>query len=333
MKPTALTLVVGAIGALIGSAAGLPMPLLTGAALAVVVGSLAGLPLAPDKRLREITFLVLGIGVGAGVTPEALAAIRTWPMVFALLPLLLVAMMLGGQMLLTRAFGFDRRAALLACTPGHLSFVFALSESAGLASERIVLVQSVRLLLLSLGVPFAAALAGIQTSGALAPGAPMPWLHLGALLILALLLTPLAQRAGIPAPMMMAGLGVSALAHGSGVVRGGLHPFLANPALMIIGALLGTRFVGVALKELRDAALAGLCTTTLAALLTAGGALLAAGLTGFPAIHLATGYTPGGLQTMVVIAATLGANPALIAGLHVVRLLILSALIPLMLRR
>lgn len=38
MKPTALTLVVGAIGALIGSAVGLPMPLLTGAALALIAG-------------------------------------------------------------------------------------------------------------------------------------------------------------------------------------------------------------------------------------------------------------------------------------------------------
>lgn len=333
MTATLATLAVGAGGAALAVLIGLPMPLVTGPALAVVLGALFGLSLTPDRRLRDLTFLVLGIGIGAGVTPDALNAAATWPLAFAMLPVLLVAMMLGGRALLARVFGFDRRAALLACTPGHLSFVFALSESLGLRAERVVLVQSIRLLLLSLLVPFAARTAGIDMTGGLSRATPMPWLAFAALLAAALAAGPIMTRARVPAPLMIAGLVLSSGAQASGLVSGGLHPWLATPALIITGALIGTRFTGVSWHALRAAALAGMASTGLAVALTCAGAAVISAVLAIPFIHVATGYAPGGLQTMVIIGTALGANPAFIAGLHVARLMLLSALIPAILSR
>lgn len=333
MIPTLTTLALGAVGALIGTLIGLPMPLLTGPALATVAGGLSGLPTSPDKRLRETTFLVLGIGIGAGVTPDALHAAATWPLGFAALPVLLLAMMLGGRALLSWGFGFDRRSALLACTPGHLSFVFALSESLGLRADRIVLVQSIRLLMLSLLVPFAARAAGIDMAPDLTKSAPMPWISFAALLAASLAASPLLNLLAVPAPWMIAGLVISSLAQASGTVTGALHPMLATPALIITGALIGSRFSGVSWGALRDSALAGLASTALAAAITIALAVVIAQVISVPTIHLAAGYAPGGLQTMVIMGTALGANPAFIAGLHVARLMLLSALIPIMLGR
>lgn len=333
MIPTLATLAIGAVGALVASRVHMPMPLITGPALAVVAGGLAGLPLSPDKRLRDATFMVLGIGIGAGITPAALQAAVTWPWAFAALPVLLLAMMLGGRELLFRGFGFDRRAALLASAPGHLSFVFALSEDLGLRADRIALVQSIRLFSLSLLVPFAARAAGVDMAGGLTRNVPMPWLAFAALLAATLVAAPLMRRARVPAPLMIAGLVMSSLAQGSGVVSGGLHPVLAIPAMIVAGALIGARFTGITRHELRDAALAGLASTALAALAACAMAALIAGIIAMPLIHVATGYAPGGLQTMVIIGTAIGANPAFIAGLHVARLLVLSLLIPAMLGR
>lgn len=333
MIPTLATCAAGALGAAAAVALGLPMPLIVGPAVAVAAGGLAGLPLTPHPRLREAVFLLLGIGIGAGVTPEALRAAATWPAAFAALPLMLVVMMAAGRALLTRSFGFDGRSALLASTPGHLSFVFALGESLSLPADRILLVQSIRLLMLTLLVPFAATLAGVDTSPGASDTAPMAPLELAALLVLALLLSPVLARLKVPAPLMMAGLGVSALAHAGGWATGGLHPVLNTPALIIVGALMGSRFAGVRLRDLIRYGAAGLCSTTLAAALALIGAVVLAPITGITVLHLLVALAPGGLQTMVIIGAAIGANPAFLAAMHVARLVILSGLIPLWVRR
>lgn len=333
MIPTLATCAVGALGAAAAVVLGLPMPLIVGPAVAVAVGGLAGLPLSPHARLREAVFLLLGIGIGAGVSPDALRAAVTWPAAFAALPLLLAAMMAGGRALLVRGFGFDSRSALLASTPGHLSFVFAMGESLALPADRILLVQSIRLLMLTLLVPFAATLAGIDTTLGTTGEAPMTPVVLAVLLGLALLLGPILDRLKVPAPLMMAGLGLSATAHAGGLATGGLHPILNTPALIIVGALMGSRFAGVRLRDLIRFGAAGLCSTTLAAVLALAGAVALAPITGIPVLHLLVALAPGGLQTMVIIGAAMGANPAFLAAMHVARLVILSALIPLWVRR
>ena len=47
-----------------------------------------------------------------------------------------------------------------------------------------------------------------------------------------------------------------------------------------------------------------------------------------PLPHVLVAFAPGGLETMIVMGAVLGANPGFVAACHVGRLLVLSALIP-----
>ena len=50
-------------------------------------------------------------------------------------------------------FGFDRLTAGLVSAPGHLSFVLALSEDRNADVRKVAVVQSIRVLFLSLCIP------------------------------------------------------------------------------------------------------------------------------------------------------------------------------------
>ena len=82
---TLLTAAIAAAGAALFAGLGLPAAWLTGAMVATAAPALAGLPVGLPPGLRELAFLLLGISIGSSVTPESLAAMRTWPGSVALL--------------------------------------------------------------------------------------------------------------------------------------------------------------------------------------------------------------------------------------------------------
>ncbi len=105
------------------------------------------------------------------------------------------------------------------------------------------------------------------------------------------------------------------------------------PAFLVMGTLIGTRFSGMSPAQLRGSLLAGLAATVIGAGVAALTALPVAAALSMPAAHVLTGFAPGGLETMIALAAALGANPGFIAACHIIRLLILSVLIPVALHR
>ncbi|MDX8347042.1 AbrB family transcriptional regulator [Cognatiyoonia sp. IB215446] len=334
-----LILLVGitALGALGGLAIGMPVPLLTGPALLTTIGCLAGLPLVFPLPLRNAIFLLAGVAIGATVSPESMAALLRWPLAFAVLGMAIVLMVFLGQRLMRRMMRVDDRSALLAAAPGHLSYVIALGEDLGLDTRRVAVVQSIRLLALTLLVPFLATLSGMETGLGLGPGgaeaAEMTMVQTAIAVLAAVALAPLVKLTGAPAPMLLAGMAVGAAMRLSGWAPGGLSHYIAFPVLAAIGALIGTRFAGISLTELRQSLLAGLAVTTLAAVLTLIAAWLATYLVGMPLAHVLVAFAPGGLETMAVMGAAIGANPGFVAAAHVGRLVLLSILVPVLVAR
>ena len=79
---TLLTAAGGGIGL---SLIGFPGGLVSGSMLAVAVAALAGRPMKVPLALARPCFLLVGILLGAVVTPETLRGIATWPVSIALL--------------------------------------------------------------------------------------------------------------------------------------------------------------------------------------------------------------------------------------------------------
>lgn len=331
---TLATLLLGGMGAFAASRLGLPAPLIIGPAILVTIAGLFALPAQIPSLLRDCVFVILGCVMGAGVTPQVLQAAHAWPLSLVLLIICVAAIMAVTASLLQALFRQDRLTAVLSSAPGHLSFVMGLGADSGGNMAAISIVQSIRLLSLTLIVPifvtaFGHALpqAATQTSTDLAPAALPMLLAIAAAAGIGL------RRVGMPAAYLMGGLFISSAAHISGMVEGAIPAWLSVPAYVAMGSLIGSRFAGVSLHDLGQYALAGLVSTFATVAIAALGAWVASGITGLPLGQVLIAFAPGGVETMSAMAVLMHADPAYVAAHHVLRLFALTALIPLFLGR
>ena len=327
------TVAVGAAGAALFWVVGFPAAVLTGPAAAVSVATLMGLRSHVPDRLRDAVFLVIGVSIGSTVTPEVIDTARAWPVSLAVLTGTLLLVLAIVRAMLMRGFGYDRMTAVLAATPGHLSYLLGLSTELRADVPRVVLVQSVRVLLLTLLVPVLIALWGAEGTARLGDhgliSAPAAALVLGLALALGLVF----KRLAVPAPLLLGAMAVSAVGHGSNLTPGVLPPWVAMAAFVVMGCLIGTRFRGLGRGELLGALAAGIAATLIACAVAALGALLAAEIVGLPAAALLLAFAPGGVEVMAALAVETGLEPAFVAAHHVFRLVVLSVLVPVLLSR
>ena len=334
LKATLLSLALGTMGALAAWQIGAPAPFLTGPALVVSVAAVAGLRCAVPPFLREACFLLVGLGLGAGVTPEVLANARNWPVSLLAMALTVLVILFGGDALLRRAFRCDPRTAVLAATPGHMSFVLGLSLETGGDVGRVAVIQALRVLMLTLLVPAAVALIPHAAPAAPPPAlAPLGPLHLVLLAGAALLLGRGFRRLGVPAAFLIAGMVLSTLGHATGLTPGRVPPALTTAAFVAMGTIIGTRLSGITPRQI-------LADGAAAVALTAGGFAVAAvaslgvtALVGLPYKDVLMALVPGGLETMIAIAGVLGGDPTFVGFHHLARIVLLSALVPLALAR
>ena len=322
------TLLIGAAGAALFWLIGFPAAVLTGPAAAVSIATLLGLRTAIPVRLRDAVYLVLGAQIGSTVTPEVISTALTLPLSLAVLTVTLIASLLIVRAVLQRGFGYDRMTALLAATPGHLSFVLGLSAEQGADVSRVALVQSVRVLMLTLVVPVIIAVWGVEGTAIQTAYGPISPVSLALILVLALGLGLVFKRLGIPAPLLLGAIAVSAVGHGTGLTPGTIPPWLTVAAFVLMGSLIGTRFSGLDRRGLAGAVLAGGAATLIACVMAVAGAWLVSGLIGLRPASLLLAFAPGGVEVMAALAVETGLDPAIVAAHHVFRLLILSILVP-----
>lgn len=329
-----VTLAVGAVGGVLAAALHLPAPYLTGPAALVTLAGVIGLRTRVPDLLRDGCFLVIGTSMGAGVNPEILAAAANWPLSLAALAAALLVIFLGGARLLQRWLGFDRVSALLAATPGHLSYILSLSADTKSDLSTITVAQSLRVLILTLLVPLMVALlTDADLSMSSRPEAVMALIHLAMVLIVAAGLGLGLKRLRMPAAFLMGGFIASALSHGTGVTPGLVPAWVTIPGFAIMGTLIGTRFSGISLTLILRASAAAAVLTTLAVIATVGAALAMHWILGLPVTNLLIAYAPGGLETMAALSVMLDADPAFVAFHHAFRILLLTFLVPAFLPR
>lgn len=327
---TAYTLLAGGIGAWVAYSVSLPIYVLTGPAIFVSLLSITGLKLAVSNIVRNVAFVFVGIGLGSGISAETLQSFLHWPFAFLALAAMVWGILVVCRDLLMRWFEFDRQSAVLAASPGHLSYVLGLGDALHLDLARISVVQSVRLLALTLTVPVIGLWFGIHMDGnILLPGIPMSLWDMSVMVACALGLGWVLLRFRVPAALMLGGLFASAAAHASGWITGAVAPIYGLPAFVVLGTLIGTRFSGVSLTDLKKAAWAGLATTLVGTVFAVVCAVPVAVLLDIPIPHVIVAFSPGGLETMVAMGAVLGANPGFVVACHVGRLLMLTVLVPL----
>ena len=329
-----ITYAIAVLGAGLMLVLSFPAPFLTGPALAVTLAGLAGVKTeAFPTRLRDAVFVILGLTIGQGVTPDVLGAMQAWPITLAALAGSLFAIILLTPSILVKFWSMDASTAFLSSAPGHLSYVLGLSEGAKADLKTVSIVQSIRVLALTLLVPVAVTLSGQLPE--IAPEVPdeTAVLPLLAMIVCAGLAGYILQRLRLPAAYLIGGMLISVVAHVTGLVSGVMNYWLAAAAFVALGALIGSRFSGVSWAQLRRAFSAGIFVTVFGVVLAGAFAVLAHWLTGMDLIAVLIAFAPGGLETMAAMSVVLGIDPTFVASHHVARLLMLTVIVPIFVLR
>src|SRR5260370_3181316 len=147
------TLLVAAVGGIGFRRMGFPGGRVSGSMRMVAVAALAGQAVKVPPPLARLCFVLVGILLGAVVTPDTLKGVATWPLSVALLVVAAVCMMAATACYLRLAHDWDGLSALLGPSPGALAPVMALSAAFGADARGLAVGQARRGLLIVLRLP------------------------------------------------------------------------------------------------------------------------------------------------------------------------------------
>jgi uncharacterized protein len=333
---TAETLAIALAGGLTFTYLGLPAGLVSGSVLAVAIAALARRPVKVPPRLSLICYLIIGILLGAVVTPETLRGVAVWPLSVALLMLCSLAMIAATLGYLRVVHRWDTLSALLGASPGSMAQVLALSTELGADIRGIAIVQTFRVLLLVLGLPNGLALFGLVVPAMPATRGPAGVSVLGEMFLVvavASLFAFLFARMRFPGGLLFGAMTGSALLHGTGLVHAVLPWWIGSASVITLGAAVGTRFANTGLRMLMGYLGAALGSFAVSMTIATLFILIVARLFAFPIANIVIAFSPGAQDTMMVLALALHLDPVYVGAHHLARFLVVTFAVAIAARR
>ena len=302
---TAETLLIAAAGGLAFTLLGLPAGLVSGSVLAVTVAALLGRPAKVPVPLARVCYVVVGILLGAVVTPQTLKGLATWPVSVALLMVATLCMMVATTSYLRVVHRWDRLSALMGASPGSMMQVIALSTELGADLRAVAIVQTLRVLLLTIGIPGGLALFGLVAPAVPIVRGPAGGSSLAEILVVVAVSTATAwamARLRFPGGFLFGAMTGSGVLHGSGLVQAVLPWWIGSAAVIVLGAVVGSRFADTTFRLIigyLGAAFGSFAVSLSVATLFV---LIVTHFFPFPIANVVVAFAPGAQDTMMVLA-------------------------------
>jgi membrane AbrB-like protein len=330
------TLALALAAALVCSWLRTPLPWMIGPLIATSVVSILGAPTRSAVVLRNMGQWVIGAALGLYFTPQvgALVAGLWWAVILGIAWALALGWGFGWWLHRghARAMGVGERGqratSYFAGAIGGASEMTLLAEREGARTDLVAAAHSVRLMIVTVAIPFAFTFSGLQGIDTQLPG-PRTVQPAG-LALLGLLTAAgcwLMQRTGRANPWFMGALLVSMGLTLAGIELSALPQALTNAAQLVIGVSLGVRFqaefLHTAPRWLASAALG----TVVMIVLCAGFAWLLSRLSGLHPATLVLGTSPGGIAEMAITAKVLQLGVPVVTAFQVCRLVAVLVLV------
>lgn len=303
---------------------GLPLPFLFGPLFACLVAALAGGPLKGLGQFSVAMRTILGVAVGASLTPEVVGRLPQMAASIALVPFYVALIGLIGVPFFRRVYKFDWATAWYAAMPGGLTDMVVFGAEAGGNVRALSLIHATRVLIIVTVAPLILTLGfGVELSNPIGiPAASLPLHELLLMAAAALVGWKAGEWIGLFGAPILGPMVVTAMLSFCGLIhfRPPAEAILA--AQFFIGIGIGVGYVGVTLGEIRRDVTAGiifvLMLAALAAALTEVVVLLGISrpVDGFLA------FAPGGQAEMTVLAIIAGADLGYVIVHHLMRVLL-----------
>ena len=302
----------------------LPLPWLLGPIAACLIAALVRVPLGSLPTVNAGMRTILGVAVGATLTPAVLASFPAmWPTLI-LVPVMIAVIGVVGVPYFQRFCGYDFPTAYYATMPGGLQDMIVFGEEAGANVRTLSLIHATRVLVIVVSLPFLTS--SIWDADLMAPpGAPatsIPLAELALMVFCAIAGWRVAKRVGmfgasILGPLILTGaFALADLLHN----RPPAEAIWA--AQFFIGMGIGCKYAGITMAEVRRDLVAGVGFCILLILLTVLFVEAIYGLDLAPGMEALLAFAPGGQAELTVLALIVGADVAFVVAHHVLRILV-----------
>jgi len=331
------TLLLAFVAARICLALHTPLPWMIGPLLAVSLASIAGAPMASHVPLRNAGQWTIGTALGLYFTPHVVALVASvwWAIVLAIAWALLLGWGFGRWLYGLHAPRMPqvpersmRATTYFAGAIGGASEMTLLAEAKGARTDLVAAAHSLRVLIVTVTIPFAMQWSGLHGLEISPPSARE--VNPGGLALLALATGAggLAMRAlGRTNPWFMGALLVAMGFTVAGLSLSAVPGWMSNAAQLLIAVSLGVRFS----REFLHTAPRWLGSVTLGTLamlvVCAGVAWLLAWATGLHPATMILGTSPGGIAEMSITAKVLQLGVPVVTAFQVCRLVAVLLLV------
>jgi membrane AbrB-like protein len=290
----AAALGIGAVGGYVFMLFDVPLAWMLGPMTFTMVCAIMRAPIKGPEPRRGATVSVLGVLLGSGFSPDIVGQAASWPLTLAGLLLFVTVSGAAAVVFLRKVGGYDRPTAYFAGMPGGLTEMLIAGIQNGGDARRIGLCHAARIFFVVLSIPPLLALFGYPLDAQIARGevpgianTPLStWLWLigcaagGAFI---------GRRLRLPAAPFLGPMVASAVVHAVGWTDFKTPVELIVVAQIIMGTIVGCRFLGATGKEVGKILLLSIGSTGIILALTIVFALLlgAIGHHDFPAVLLA----------------------------------------------
>ena len=327
------TMVFAAIGGLTFGLLGMPAGYLSGAILVVAIAALAGRPMRVPTTMMRVLIVLIGISLGAMVTPETLRGMASYPVSIAVMLAATVVISASGTIYLRAVHGWDGLAAYLGSVPGGLSQVMALAVEFKSDVRGIAIVQTVRVMILAIGLPALFTGLGLVEHVAAPARASFDPSQTGVILVVvSSLAAVVAHRLRLPGGLLFGAMMTSAVLHGTDTLRVVMPWWISYAAMIAFGAVSGARFADTPVRLLLQFTGAAFGAFAVTMAVTAGCAGLVLLLLDIPVAEVMVAYAPGAADAMLLLALALGFDLVYVGTHHLVRIFFVMGAMPFVVR-
>ena len=277
---------------------------------------------------------ILGVAVGASITPAVLAGLPDMAASLALVPAFIAVIALVGYPLFRRGFGFDHPTAWYGAMPGGLQDMLAFGEEAGGDIRALSLIHATRVLVIVTVAPLIMT-AYWSVDLTQPPGAPLSSvapLELVLMGLCGLVGWQVAERIGLFGASILGPMILTAALSLAGLIQHRPPAEMIQAAQFFIGIAVGSKYAGITWRELRQAVVAGLVYSLLLAAISLIFIELIVHLGLAPGLDAFLAFLPGGQAEMIVIAIIAGADLAYVVSHHLLRIVLVILLAPIVAR-
>jgi uncharacterized protein len=307
-----------------------PLPWMIGPLIATALLSTLGAPTHSYTPLRNAGQWVIGAALGLYFTPQVVALVVSlwWAIVLNVVWALALGVAFGAWLHRVHhapgAFhiaGLRRSTTYFASPIGGASEMTLMAERRGAQTDLVASAHSLRVLLVTLIIPFGFQFAGLHGADTTLPGPRVVnWPGLAALMLLTGVGCWVMVKLKRTNPWFLGSLVAAGLLTSNGQTWSAIPAWMTNAAQLVIGISLGVRFTK-AFVHLAPRWLASVAVGTLAMMaLCAGYAWLLAWATGLHWATVLLGTAPGGIAEMAITAKVLQLGVPLVTAFHVTRL-------------